>query len=118
MDIIFIEELRTEARVGVHPREQALPQPIEISLEIGVNTTSAGTRDDLGDTVDYASVVARLREELTRCHFRLLETLAEHLAQLLLREFACQRVKISVAKIGILAGVRRVGVKIERQRSI
>jgi len=116
MDIIFIEELRTEARVGLHPREQALPQPIEISLEIGVDTTTAGASDDLRDTVDYASVVTRLRAALLQRHFKLLETLAEHIANLVLKEFACQRVKISVAKIGILAGVRRVGVKIERSR--
>jgi len=116
MDIIFIEELRAEARVGIHPREQALPQPIEISLEIGVDTAAARTSDDLRDTVDYASVVARLREELARCHFKLLEALAEHIANLVLKEFGCQRVKVSVAKIGILAGVRRVGVRIERSR--
>ncbi len=117
MDIIFIEELRAEARVGIHPRENALPQSVEISLEIGVDTTTAGASDDLRDTVDYASVVTRLREELARCHFNLLETLAEHIANLLLREFACPWVKVSVAKIGILAGVRRVGIRIERSAS-
>lgn len=116
MDIIFIEELRAEARVGIHPREQALPQPIEISLEIGVDTAAAGASDDLRDTVDYASVVARLREELARRHFKLLEALAEHIANLVFKEFACQRVKVSVAKIGILSGVRRAGVRIERSR--
>lgn len=114
MDIIFIEELRLETRVGIHPREKALPQPVELSLEIGVDTAGAGGSDDLRDTVDYAAVVSRLRSELGGSNFNLLEKLAEHVASLLLREFACQWVRVSVAKIGILAGVRRVGVRIER----
>ncbi|MBS1197877.1 MAG: dihydroneopterin aldolase [Proteobacteria bacterium] len=116
MDIIFIEELRVETRVGIHPREKALPQMVEISLEIGVSTANAGNSDDIRDTVDYAIVVERLRQEFGGKQFNLLEKLAEHIATLLLREFACQHVKVSVAKIGIIASVRRLGVRIERSR--
>jgi len=114
MDIIFVEELRLETHVGIHPREKALPQVVEISLEIGFDATNAGASDELRDTVDYAAIVTRLREELRNNSFNLLEKLAERIAKLLLREFACQWVRVSVAKIGILPGVRRVGVRIER----
>lgn len=114
MDIIFIEELRLEARVGIHPREKVLPQTIEISLEIGTSTVDSGSSDDLRDTINYAEVVERLRKILQQQHFNLLEKIAESIAALLLKEFTCQWVRVSVAKIGIIAGVRRVGVKIER----
>lgn len=117
MDIIFIEELRLETIVGVLPRERVWPQKLEISLEIGVDMTRAGSSDELRDTVDYAAVVDRLRTELVSSRFQLLEKVAEHVASLLLKEFACQWVRVSVAKIGILAGVRRVGVRIERSLS-
>jgi dihydroneopterin aldolase len=116
MDIIFIEELRLKTLVGIHPREKALPQTVEISLEIGVSTANAGSSDDIRDTVDYTIVVERLRQELSAQQFNLLEKLAEHIADLLLKEFACQHVKVSVAKIGIIAGVRRLGVRIERSK--
>ena len=114
MDIIFIEELRVETRVGVYPREKALPQSVEISLEIGVSTREAGNSDELRDTVDYAVVIERLRQELARQHFHLLEKLAEHIAGWLFKDFACHWVRVSVGKIGTTAGVRRVGVRIER----
>ena len=98
MDIIFIEELRVETRVGIHPREKAVPQTVEISLEIGVATAHAGNSDDIRDTVDYALVVERLRQELGKQQFNLLEKLAEHIASLLLREFACQWVRVSIGR--------------------
>lgn len=114
MDIIFIEDLRAETWIGIYPREKAMPQTVEISLRIGVSTASAGASDDIRDTVDYAVVVERLRADLAQSHFNLLEKLTEHIATWLLENFAAQWVRVSVAKIGILPGVKRVGVVIER----
>lgn len=114
MDIIFIEELRAETWIGIYPREKEMPQTVEISLRIGVSTASAGASDDIRDTVDYAVVVERLRKELGERHFNLLEKLAEFVATLLLEDFAAQWVQVSIAKLGMMRGVRRVGVVIER----
>jgi len=114
MDIIFIDELRAETLIGIYPREQAVPQTIEISLRIGASTASAGASDDIRDTIDYAAVVERLRGELAARHFNLLEKLAEYIATLLLEDFGAQWVRVSVAKLGIMRGVRRAGVVIER----
>ena len=114
MDIIFIEDLRAETWIGIYPREKAMPQTVEISLQIGVSTASAGASDDIRDTVDYAVVVERLRADLAASHFNLLEKLTEHIATWLLENFAAQWVRVSVAKLGMMQGVRRVGVTIER----
>ena len=102
MDIIFIEELRAATWIGIYPREKAMPQTVEISLQIGVSTASAGASDDIRNTVDYAVVVERLRADLAASHFNLLEN------------FAAQWVRVSVAKLGMMPGVKRVGVIIER----
>ena len=114
MDIIFIEELRAETWIGIYPREKAMSQTVEISLQIGVSTASAGASDDIRDTVDYAVVVERLRADLSASHFNLLEKLAEHVATYLLENFAAQWVRVSIAKLGMMPGVKRVGVIIER----
>ena len=114
MDIIFIEELRAETWIGIYPREKAMSQTVEISLQIGVSTVSAGASDDIRDTVDYAVVVERLRADLSASHFNLLEKLAEHVAAWLLENFAAQWVRVSIGKLGMMPGVKRVGVIIER----
>lgn len=117
MDIIFIDDLRVHTLIGIYPREKAVPQTIEISLRIGSSTASAGASDDIGDTIDYAVVAERLRTELGARHFNLLEKLAEYVASILLEDFGAQWVQVSVAKLGMMRGVRRVGVVIERVAS-
>ncbi|WP_263770094.1 dihydroneopterin aldolase [Propionivibrio soli] len=114
MDLIFIDDLRLSTLIGVYPRERTVPQTIELSLQIGTSTAEAGVSDDLGDTIDYASVVERLRHELETKHFSLLERLAEHVAAVLLADFGAKWVRVSIAKLGMMNGVRRVGVVIER----
>jgi 7,8-dihydroneopterin aldolase/epimerase/oxygenase len=114
MDIIFIDDFRVSTLIGIYPREKAMPQTVEISLQMGTFTANASASDDIRDTIDYAEVVARLRAELGARHFNLLETLAEDVATLLLEEFGAVWVRVSIAKLGMMRGVRRVGVAIER----
>ena len=115
MDFIFIEDLRVEAHVGIYDREKAAPQTLEVSLTFGV-PDEAALDDDIAKTIDYAEVIERSRGELAAPHFNLLETLGEYIIALMLDEFGAPWVKISIAKIGIMKGVRRVGVQIERSR--
>lgn len=114
MDIIFIDDFRLSTLIGIYARERAVPQTIEMSLQIGTSTTGAGASDDIGDTINYAVVVDRLRSELATRHFNLLETLAEYVASLLLDDFGAIWVRVSIAKLGVMRDVRRVGVMIER----
>jgi len=114
MDIIFIDDLRLSTLIGIYPREKCIAQTVEISLQIGTKTTGAGASDDIEDTIDYAVVVGRLRSELAQRHFNLLEKLAEYVASLLLDDFGARWVRVSIAKIGVMRDVRRVGVSIER----
>ena len=114
MDIIFIDDLRLSTLIGIYPREMTVPQLIEISLQIGTSTAGAGTSDEIGDTIDYAVVVERLRCELAARHFKLLEKLAEYVATLLLDDFGAAWVRVSIAKLGVMRDVRRIGVTIER----
>jgi dihydroneopterin aldolase len=116
MDIIFIDEFRVTTLIGIYPREQAVPQTLEISLQIGTSTAHAGSSDDIRDTIDYAAVVERLRGDLEQRHFHLLERLAEHVAGVLLDDFGAAWARVSVAKPGVMRGVRRAGVVIERGR--
>ncbi len=115
MDFIFIEDLRVDANVGIYPRERVAPQSIEINLTFGV-PDEAAKDDDIAKTIDYAVVISRIRTELGERHFNLLETLGEYVIALMLEEFKAPWVKISIAKIGVMKGVRRVGVQIERAR--
>jgi dihydroneopterin aldolase len=116
MDFIFLREIKLEAKVGIYRRERVTSQPIELDLDIALPSDAVFRSGRVSDTIDYAVVVGRLREELAERRFGLVEELAEFIARLLIDEFHAPWVRVSVAKLGILKGVKHVGVTIERGR--
>jgi dihydroneopterin aldolase len=113
---IFLRDIRLEAKIGIYKRERASAQPIAIDLELQLASDRVFTSGKIGDTIDYALVVERVRAELAARRFGLVEELAEFLAQLLLDEFGAPSVRVSVTKLGVLKNVARVGTTIERSR--
>ena len=116
MDAIVIRELRVEALIGIHRRERHMAQTLSIDLEIGLPSDAVFASDKVADTIDYEQVTLKIRALAASGHFRLVETVADRIAQLLLEEFAAPWAKVSVAKLGILANTRYVGVTVERRR--
>jgi dihydroneopterin aldolase len=114
MDIIFIQDFRLETLIGIYEWERRVPQTIQIDIEIGNPGSRASSTDNIHDTIDYGAVVNRIEATLKQQHFLLLERLAEHIADIVLREFKSPWVRVSVAKLQLLRGVKRLGVTIER----
>ena len=114
-DIIFLEQVKVETRLGIPEWERMVPQTIILDIEIGYDLSKSCKSDAIADTIDYGLVVGRIRETLTKNSFKLVEALAEHIAQLILKEFKAENVKIKVAKPAILAGLKALGVVIERK---
>ena len=116
MDSILVRDLRVEVLIGIHKRERHVTQTVSIDLDIGLPGTTVFASDKVADTIDYAQVALKIKALAASGHFRLVETLAERIARLLLEDFGAPWAKISVAKIGILANAKFVGVTIERKR--
>lgn len=114
MDIIYLQEVKVETRLGVPEWERLLPQTIVLDIELAMPHSRACQSDAIEDTIDYAQIVARIRQTLAERDFRLVEALAEHVCQLILEEFGTHWVKVKVGKPGILPGVKQLGVMIER----
>ena len=117
MNAIFIHDLRVETRIGVYEWEQALPQTVKLDLEIGLPSDAAFRSDDLGDALDYSVVVKRLQALAAEHPHRLMERFAEAIGDIVLAEFGAPWVKVRVAKLAPLPGVRELGVTIERRRA-
>ena len=116
MDAILFRDLRVEVKIGIHRRERYVTQTVSIDLEIGVPGTAVFESDKVADTIDYEQVALRIKALATSGHFRLVETFADRVAALLINDFGAPWVKVSAAKLGILANAKFVGVTIERRR--
>jgi dihydroneopterin aldolase len=116
MDTIFLREYRVDAWVGIYEWEKQRAQTLEMEIEIGIPGNEVGRTDDIYDTVHYGEVVERINAELAQRRFKLLEALAEHLCGIVINEFRAPWVRLSVAKLGHVRNVRKVGVTFERRR--
>jgi dihydroneopterin aldolase len=117
LDAVFIRQLRLQAWIGLYRHEKIAPQTIEIDLEIALPSSSAVFKTGkVADTIDYGVVVERIRVLLAKERFGLVESLAERVADTVLEEFRSPRVKVSIAKLGVLREAKQVGVSIERSR--
>ena len=116
LDKIFISELKVKTKLGVPAWERMVAQTIILDIEIGYDLSKSCKSDNIADTIDYGAVVARIHETLKEHNFQLVEALAEHVCQMIFKEFKAESVKIKVAKPAILPGLKALGVVIERKR--
>lgn len=116
MDIIFIRELKVTTLIGIYEREKLVPQTLQLDLDIALPNSRACFSDDINDALDYAQVAQHIQTVLSAGHFSLLETLAEHIAQIILKDFNAPWVKVSVAKLQAIRNCRMVGISIEREQ--
>lgn len=115
MDKIFLHGMKADTLIGVYDWERQHKQTLILDLDIGIPSRAA-VSDQIDDTIHYGEVCQAIRNSLHNQQFLLLETLAEHIAQMVLEDFSALFVRVKVVKPGILSGVREVGVEIERHR--
>jgi len=114
MDIIFVSELKIETLIGIYDWEKAVPQTIQLDLEVGLRGEHAAKSGKIGDTIDYSRVVGRIEQLFKEQHFLLLEKAGEAIADTIMNEFKTPWIKVSIAKLAPLRNVKKLGVVIER----
>ena len=122
------DEPRDELRVtgiecfgyhGVFEHERREGQVFVVDLTLGLDTAPAAASDDLRDTVDYGSLVAAVKLAVEGDPVDLIETLAQRLADVCLRDVRVQWARITVHKpdAPIEASFGDVTLTITRSRS-
>jgi len=114
MDKIFIHALKTETIVGIFDWERQVKQTVVLDIEFSGDIRKAALTDSIDHTLNYKRVAKRVLAFVEESRFHLVETLAEHVAMLILEEFAVAWVGISLSKPGAIRNSRDVGVQLER----
>ena len=116
-DRIFLRGLEVECIIGFIEWERRIRQTVVIDIELPVDCARAAQSDDVADTLDYKKVAKRVIAFVATSQFKLVETLAQRLAMVVLGEFGLEWVRLSINKPGAIRGSRDVGVAIERTRA-
>ena len=114
MDIIYLRDLRIDTVIGVFDWERRVRQTVILDIDLAADVRRAAATDALSDTLNYKAVAKRLLEFVGQSEFQLVETLAERVAEVVLKEFNVPWLRLRVNKQGAVRGARDVGVIIER----
>ena len=114
VDTIQIKGLKIEAIIGVHAWEKKLPRTLLIDLELATDAARAASQDTIADALDYSAVADRTVKFVTQSRWSLIETLAQRLAESLMKEFDAPWLRITIHKPGAVPAAQSVSVAIER----
>ena len=99
MDRIYIKNLEIFANHGVFPEENRLGQKFVVSAILFTHTREAGKTDDLTKSIHYGEVSRQIKEYMENHTCKLLETVAEGLAEeLLLTRPLLEQVQLEIKK--------------------
>lgn len=119
---VFLRDMVMPASIGIYPHEHAAAQRVRINVDLGVDdeTALAGVAvgpDELARVVDYEKIAIQVRAIVDSGHVRLVETLAERIAETCLVDSRVKTARIRVEKLDIFADAVSAGVEIERRRT-
>ncbi len=115
-DVIHIERLEVETRVGVPDEERENAQRLLFSITLTPARGFQNLADDIVQTVDYAAVAEAVKEFAGNRVVKLIETLADETASHLLQRFPIRIVQLQIRKF-ILPDAEHVAVRVTRQRT-
>ncbi|MGX9132885.1 dihydroneopterin aldolase [Rummeliibacillus sp. JY-2-4R] len=118
MDYIHVKDMEFYGYHGVLPEETKLGQRFRVTLSIACDLKHAGETDNLGNTVSYAEVYEICKEIVEGKPFKLIETVAEKIAQEILKTYQAYvsgiRVEVIKPDPPIPGNYKEVSVEITR----
>ena len=117
MDKLVIKDIKLKTLIGIHPWEQQCPQTLHCDLVFQTDTAFISKTDNIKDAIDYVKVIEHLSRYTQENHFKLIETLAHHLAEQCLNHFPTSWVQVTLRKPSALINAQEVAISIERSKS-
>lgn len=119
MDRIILKNLAFFGYHGVLEEEKTLGQKFFLDIELYSDLSQAGVTDNVIDTIHYGEVYEVIKEIVVKKRFKLIEALAEDIAQEVLEAFEkVEEINVVVRKpeAPVAAIFDYVGVEIRRKR--
>ena len=116
MSKITITDLEAYFRIGVPDAERAQPQRLLLTLEMEHDFTQAARTEDITETIDYFAVAQKILVWGERRHWKLIETLAHNVADLVLADYHPTTVTVTVKKFP-LPQAAHVSVTLTKHRA-
>jgi dihydroneopterin aldolase len=112
IDHVFVRDLVIPVEIGAYDFERGRSQRVRFNVDVDVTRAVGG--DDMRTVFSYDVIMDAIRIILASGHIDMVETIAERLAEMVLRHERAQAVSVQVEKLDVAPG--SVGVRIRRER--
>jgi 7,8-dihydroneopterin aldolase/epimerase/oxygenase len=118
---VFVRDIVLSASIGIYPHEHRDRQRVRINIDLAVDdeTAQSGAMvgpDELNRVVSYEKIIVAVRVIVGTGHTRLVETMAERIAEACLMDARVRTARIRVEKLDIFDDAASAGVEVERIR--
>lgn len=108
--IVKIKNLRAHTIVGVHAEEQTAPRALTLNIFLEYNHDKAVETDSIEHAIDYALIEDAVVASLAQKRFNLIESVAQHICELLFADERTLEVTVEVEKPGVMRFAEMVSV--------
>ena len=115
---IFLRDLVVRLSIGVHEHEHRRPQQVRVNVELVVRHPGVGFRDEIAAVLSYEGLVEGIRQVAERGHIKLIETLADHIADLCLADSRVLQAEVRIEKLEVFPDAASVGVVMCKTRPV
>jgi dihydroneopterin aldolase len=115
-DRILISSIDCVVAIGVTREERTIKQRVVIDVEFLIDCRRPAKTDSIKDTIDYARVAREVAGICAERYYRLIETLAERIAERVLAGFPTPAVRVLVRKIAPVVDPKLAHVSVEIER--
>lgn len=109
-----IINLKGETILGVHAAERKAKRPVKLDLEISYDAVIRD--DDINETLNYEAIEKAILAVLAKQKFHLMESLAEHIAHLVLEMDRVQAITVQLSKPAALKSADTVVVEYQLKK--
>lgn len=113
---VFVKGLVLNAYIGAYESEQGVTQPIRIDFEADVLEPANPVSDSLDDIVCYDRMTQGIKAIIAEGHIKLVETLAERVADLVMSHPMVISVTVRIVKPNAIPEAEAAGVEIIRTK--
>lgn len=116
-DKICIKNLSIDCKIGVYEEERERTQPVCFDIELSADFSTSSQTDNLSDTIDYFEITSKIVTAVKKSQFQLIESLAEHVANICLQESKISSVNITLKKpMALSAFGAEVSINVTRNK--
>jgi 7,8-dihydroneopterin aldolase/epimerase/oxygenase len=113
---IFVRDLVIAVSIGIHAHEKRQRARLRVNADLLV-AVPPPRHDDFAEVLDYETVVSGIKSAVGATHINLVETFADRVATLCLRDRRVRAVRVTVEKLDIYPEAESVGVMVERRQA-